>query len=230
MSTWLTCGVRLDSSRARPARARGFPHPPSPAQFQPAARRSALAAAAWAARACPAPRLAERRGPPRRASPGGRAPRGSRRRRPRRPRPASPARRWPRSPDRSARRRAAAGRWRSASPGSTRARACPPGTWRCFAVAHTIVPAVSSALKARRGEHQLPDGARHAVAGDGERGQRPGDVHERDVAPRQPAAADQHRAADGAEPAGGEDDAEVGRAPAQLLLDDERQQHLDRAP
>ena len=62
-------------------------------------------------------------------------------------------------------------------------------------------------VEGEAGEHELPHGGGQAVAGDGERGQRPRDVHEGDVAPRQAALAEHDGAADRADAAGGEDDA-----------------------
>ena len=93
-----------------------------------------------------------------------------------------------------------------------------------------MVPAVSSALKSEAGQHQLPDGGREPVASDRQGRQRPRGVHERDVAPWDAALAHERGAADRSDAAGGEDQPEVGGAPVQVVLDEERQQHLRRVP
>ena len=80
--------------------------------------------------------------------------------------------------------------------------------------------------EARR--HQLPDRGREPVARDGKRRKRPRHVHERDVAPRQAALADDDRAGDGADAPRGEDEPQIHCVAAHLVLDDERQQHLGR--
>ena len=78
-------------------------------------------------------------------------------------------------------------------------------------------------------EHELPHRGGQAVAGHGERGERPRDVHEGDVAPREAALAEEHGAAHRADAAGREDDPQVRGRAVQVVLDHERQQHLGRA-
>ena len=75
--------------------------------------------------------------------------------------------------------------------------------------------------EARR--HQLPERGRQAVSGDGQRGRGPDRVHEGDEAPREATPAHDDRAADRAEPAGREDEPQVGRRAAELVLDEQRQ-------
>jgi hypothetical protein len=69
-----------------------------------------------------------------------------------------------------------------------------PGTWRCLAVAHTIVPAVPEGVEGQGRDHELPDRAGHAVASHGERGEGPGDVHEGDVTEGKATTAQDHAA------------------------------------
>ena len=77
-------------------------------------------------------------------------------------------------------------------------------------------------------QHQLPERRREPVSDDRERRRRPDHVHEGDEAPREPALAHDDRAGHRAQPARGEDEAQIGRGSAEVVLDEQRDEDLHR--
>ena len=78
-------------------------------------------------------------------------------------------------------------------------------------------------------DHQLPGGRGETVASDRKGGDRPGQVHDADVAPRVTALAHPERGSNRAHATRGEDETEVAGGGVELVLDHVGQQHFARA-